>query len=136
MNGKSLTLYADGGSRGNPGPAGAGAYLVDENGSELAKLHQYLGETTNNVAEYQGLIIGLEAAVKHQAQTLTVLLDSQLIVRQLNGQYRVKQPHLKPLFAQAKELLRQIPQVEIKHIPREENTEADQLANLAMDEGT
>lgn len=135
MSSKKITLYADGGSRGNPGPAGAGAYLIDENDTPVAEVHRYVGETTNNVAEYQALILGLEEAIQHQATHLNILLDSQLLVRQIKGEYRVKQPHLQPLFQKAKQLLAQIPQWEIRHIPREENTEADRLANLAMDEG-
>jgi len=129
-----VILYADGGSRGNPGPAGAGAYLVDPEGNCLAEVHRFLGSTTNNVAEYSALILGLHEAAKFQPKKLLVRLDSQLIVRQLEGAYRVKQPHLQKLYAEAKALLEKFPNFTVEHIPREENTEADRLANEAMDE--
>lgn len=132
---KSLILNADGGARGNPGPAGCGAVLSLPDGEVIASLKKYLGETTNNVAEYQGLLMGLQAAKDHGASLLKVRLDSELIVRQLNGQYKVKSPHLKPLFEQAQHLLQAFDSVTIVHVRRENNREADKLANQAMDQG-
>ncbi len=129
-----VILYADGGARGNPGPAGAGAVLTDRSGKILARLHRYLGEATNNTAEYSALILGLEEAARLSAEKIVVRLDSELVVRQLEGRYRVKQPHLQNLHQQAKNLLQRFDKVAIQHIPREKNTEADRLANLAMDE--
>lgn len=129
-----FTLYSDGAARGNPGPAGAGAVLIDAQGREVARLRQYLGETTNNVAEYQALLMGLEAALARGITRLGVRLDSELIVRQLQGAYRVKAPHLKPLFQQARELLSRFQAVDIAHVPRAQNRVADQLANEAIDQ--
>jgi ribonuclease HI len=130
-----LILNADGGARGNPGPAGCGAVLSLPDGEIVAGLQKFLGNTTNNVAEYQGLLLGLEAAKDEGASDLEVRLDSELIVRQLNGQYKVKSPHLKPLYEQAKSLLQAFDSVTIVHVRRENNREADKLANLAMDQG-
>ncbi|MCB2192275.1 MAG: ribonuclease HI family protein [Deltaproteobacteria bacterium] len=131
----SLTLHSDGGSRGNPGPAGAGAVLYDEQGNEVAALSRYLGTTTNNEAEYQALIMGLNEAKRLGAQSLTVKMDSELIVRQLEGKYRVKAPGLKPMYAEAKRLLQDFASVTILHVRREFNKRADELANQAMDQG-
>ena len=133
--GLSLTLHSDGGSRGNPGPAGAGAVLYDDQGQEVAALSRYLGRTTNNEAEYQALLMGLKRAQELGAQRLTVKMDSELIVRQLEGKYRVKAPGLKPLYAEAKRLLQGFASVTIQHIRREFNKRADELANQAMDQG-
>ncbi len=130
-----LILNADGGARGNPGPAGAGAVLATPQGRVVARLHRYLGRTTNNVAEYQALIMGLDQALALGARSLEVRLDSELIVKQLQGAYRVKSPHLKPLYHQVRERLRRFNDVHIIHVGREENQEADRLANLAMDQG-
>lgn len=133
--GPSLVLFADGGSRGNPGPAGAGAVIYDDQGGELAALSKFLGRATNNVAEYQALLLGLEHAKLLGAGGLTVKLDSELLVRQINGQYRVKSPHLKPLYQKALALLRNFSPVTIIHVRREQNRRADELANRAMDQG-
>lgn len=130
-----LILNADGGARGNPGPAGCGAVLRLPSGEEVAGLKKFLGNTTNNVAEYQGLLLGLEAAQAQGASNLEVRLDSELIVRQLNGQYKVKSPHLKPLYERAKSLLQAFASVNVVHVRREQNREADKLANQAMDQG-
>ena len=132
--GLSLTLQSDGGSRGNPGPAGAGAVLYDDQGVEMAALSRYLGRTTNNEAEYQALLMGLAEAKRLGAVRLTVKMDSELIVRQLEGQYRVKAPGLKPMYAEAKRLLRGFSSVTIQHVRREFNKRADELANQAMDQ--
>ncbi|HEX5034558.1 MAG TPA: ribonuclease HI family protein [bacterium] len=135
MSFKRLFVYADGGSRGNPGPAGAGAYLESENGEPVARIYKYLGETTNNVAEYSALIFGLKEAQRQQAEEVTVRMDSQLVVRQIAGEYRVKEPTLQKLHAQALDLLGGFKRHQVEHIPREKNAEADKLANLAMDRG-
>lgn len=132
--GLSLTLHSDGGSRGNPGPAGAGAVLYDDQGVEVAALSRYLGRTTNNEAEYQALLLGLNEAKRLGAARLTVKMDSELIVRQLEGKYRVKAPGLKPMYAEAKRLLQGFASVTILHVRREFNKRADELANQAMDQ--
>jgi len=132
--GLSLTLHTDGGSRGNPGPAGAGAVIYDDEGREVAALSRYLGRTTNNEAEYQALLLGLAEARRLGAARLTVKMDSELIVRQLEGQYRVKAPGLKPLYAEAKLLLKDFSSVTILHVRRNLNQRADELANQAMDQ--
>lgn len=129
----SLVLFADGGSRGNPGPAGAGAVLVDSAGRQVATWHRYLGHATNNVAEYQALIMGLEGVLDLGATELAVRLDSELLVRQINGAYQVKSPQLKPLYQQARALAGRFARISFQHIPREQNVVADRLANLAMD---
>lgn len=131
--GKRLTLYVDGASRGNPGPSSFGAILLDESDRVLEELSGFLGRATNNVAEYQGLLAGLAKALEHSPYHLTVKSDSQLLTNQLLLKYRVKDPKLIPLFDRAKTLLKQFPQVEILHIPREENRPADVLANNALE---
>ncbi|MFO1464098.1 MAG: ribonuclease HI family protein [bacterium] len=130
---KRLVLYADGGARGNPGPAGSGAYLEDEAGNPVARIYKYLGETTNNVAEYSALIFGLKEALRRKAPSVLIRMDSQLVVRQVTGEYRVKEPTLQKLHAQVVKLLDEFSSYKIEHIPRERNAEADQLANLAID---
>ncbi|HEY9072986.1 MAG TPA: ribonuclease HI family protein, partial [Desulfobaccales bacterium] len=127
-------LFCDGASRGNPGPAGAGAALFNPLGEPAAKLARYLGETTNNVAEYQALILGLKEAARLGAHKLQVLADSELLVRQLNGQYRVKAPHLLPLWRLAKNELQKFETSTISHVPRAENRLADELANQGIDQ--
>lgn len=128
-----VILYTDGAARGNPGPAGAGAYLCDEQEEMLAEVAVYLGETTNNVAEYQALLHGLRKAIDLGADEITIAADSQLMVRQILGQYRVKHPGLIPLYREALALLKKFRKYSIKHIDREENYEADRLANQAVD---
>lgn len=130
---KRLIVYADGGARGNPGPAGSGAYLEDEAGNPIARVYKYLGETTNNVAEYSALIFGLKEAQRRGAEEVWIRMDSQLAVKQILGEYRVKEPTLQKLHAQAKALLEGFRDFRIEHIPREKNHEADKLANLAID---
>lgn len=127
------TLYSDGGSRGNPGPAGCGAVLLDPAGRQVGAWRQYLGRATNNHAEYQALILGLTQAAEMGVRQLTVLMDSELLVRQINGQYQVKSPQLKPLYQQARQLLAGFAQTKVRHVPREQNSQADALANQAMD---
>ncbi len=126
------TLRTDGGARGNPGPAGAAFVLEGESG-RLACGGRYLGEATNNVAEYEALIWGLENALAAGIDDLVVLMDSELIVKQLLGQYRVKNAGLKPLFVRAMQLRRDFATFEIRHVRREDNKLADELANEAMD---
>jgi ribonuclease HI len=133
--GRSLVLHADGGSRGNPGPAGAGAVLATEDGQEVAGLSRFLGVATNNEAEYHALIMGLEEARRLGCTDLQVRLDSELIVRQLSGRYRVKSPRLKPLHERARRLLAGFERAAVGHVGRELNQRADRLANQAMDQG-
>jgi ribonuclease HI len=130
---RELVLCTDGASRGNPGPAGAGAIITDEEGATLTEKAVYLGETTNNQAEYQALLIGLQEALKLAPARLTVRMDSELIVKQLNGEYRVRNRDLQPLHSRARELIAQLADVRVVHVPREENVHADHLANLAID---
>lgn len=126
-------LMVDGASRGNPGEAGCGAVIYDERGKLLDEIHRYLGHTTNNVAEYEGLLMGLEGVLRLGGKALRVESDSQLLVRQLNGLYRVKDEKLKPLHQKASSLLRQLQAYRIIHVPREQNRVADRLANRAID---
>jgi ribonuclease HI len=131
-----LVAYSDGGARGNPGPAGYGVVLHDETGRKVASLSQYLGHQTNNVAEYQGLIGALEYAVEHGPKALKVVSDSELLVKQIRGEYKVKNPTLQDLHGRAKQLIRQLDWFTIQHVLRGKNQEADRLANEAMDKGT
>lgn len=128
------TLYADGAARGNPGPAGAGALLLDERGDTLAELHLALGRATNNVAEYQALILGLEEAKKRGIERIDVRMDSLLVVRQMQGLWKIKHPGLRPLAVRAGALLAEFGDRTIEHVPREQNSGADRLANKAIDE--
>jgi ribonuclease HI len=128
------TAYIDGGSRGNPGPAGYGVQIVDDAGQVVAELHQALGQATNNVAEYQGLLAALAWALAHGVRSLHIRSDSELLVRQLKGEYRVKNPGLQPLYQEARERVARVGKVTFEHVRRELNREADRLANLAMDE--
>jgi len=123
--------WVDGASRGNPGEAGFG--LVFRRGDQVDEICGSLGRTTNNVAEYAGLIAALTLAREYGLEKLTVYSDSQLLVEQLQGSYRVKAPHLVPIFLKILGLRREIPSFEIHHVPREENRDADQLANQAVD---
>ena len=127
-------LFTDGASRGNPGEAGAGSVLLDSDGQELAVRSLYLGQCTNNVAEYKALLLGLQSALDLGCAKLEIFLDSQLIVRQIQGQYKVKHPTLKPLFAEVKELLAKIESWSVAHVPREQNKRADELANKGIDD--
>jgi ribonuclease HI len=126
-------LFSDGAARGNPGPAGAGALLRSEDGEILAEISEYLGETTNNQAEYQALLLGLKKAEELKLTTLKVFLDSELVVKQLNGDYKVKHPDLIPLYREVSALLKKFPSIAVAHVYREKNKEADKLANLAID---
>ena len=130
-----LIAYTDGGARGNPGPAGFGVVLQDETGRKITGLSQYLGHQTNNVAEYQGLIAALEYAVEHGPRALKVISDSELLVKQIRGEYKVRNPTLQDLHARARQLIRQLEWFSIQHVLRGHNAEADRLANAAMDKG-
>lgn len=130
-----LIAHSDGGARGNPGPAGYGVVIKDESGRKVAAFSEYLGHQTNNFAEYQGLIAALEYALKHGPKALKLISDSELLVRQIKGIYKVKNPTLQDLHARAKELIVQLEWFSIGHALREHNQEADRLANEAMDKG-
>lgn len=128
-----IIIYCDGGARGNPGPAGIGAVVSDPDGNVLESVSQYIGEATNNIAEYKALVAGLEAAARFDAARLTVRADSELMVRQLNGEYKVKNEGLKPLYQRVLELINTYDDVSISHVFREDNVEADLLVNAAID---
>ena len=127
------TLFADGGSRGNPGPAASGAVLFGEDGQVLREVGTYLGVSTNNVAEWTGLLTGLEAALDLGVDDLAVRLDSELVVKQISGAYRVKHAGLIPLHAKAKVLLRKFAHVDVQHVRRKQNAAADALVNQVLD---
>jgi ribonuclease HI len=128
-----LVVYTDGAARGNPGPAGAGVSIQDPDGNVVATVERYLGKATNNVAEYSALLCGLERAQELGAEELEVRSDSELLVRQMRGEYRVRNPGLKPLVVRAHELARAFARVEYVHVRREQNRDADRLANRAID---
>jgi ribonuclease HI len=130
---KTLRLYTDGASRGNPGPAALGVVIEDDQGMRLRTFHRYIGSATNNIAEYQALIDGLKAVLDWKPDRLEVYLDSKLVVEQVNGNYRVKNPELQKLISRVMELKGQFPEVAIKHVEREKNRGADMLANMALD---
>lgn len=130
-----LIAHSDGGARGNPGPAGYGVVIQDESGHKVAALSEYLGHQTNNFAEYQGLIAALEYALRHGPKALKLISDSELLVRQIKGIYKVKNAVLQDLHGRAKELIAQLDWFSIGHALREQNQEADRLANEAMDKG-
>lgn len=128
-----LQLHIDGASRGNPGEAGFGVFATNARGEEVASLYGYLGRATNNVAEYQALIHALRYAEARCAKSVRVFSDSELVVRQMNGEYKVKHPDMKALHREADALLRRFGDAKVAHVPREENREADRLANRALD---
>ncbi len=130
-----LTAHCDGGSRGNPGPAGYGAVIEDTDGRIVARLSEYLGKQTNNYAEYAGLLAVLGWALKNGHKRMHVLSDSELMVKQMRGQYKVANPGLKPLWEEARRLAGQLDGFDLKHTLRNGNKEADKLANDAMDRG-
>jgi ribonuclease HI len=130
-----LIAHSDGGARGNPGPAGYGVVIQDESGKKVAQLSEYLGHQTNNFAEYQGLIAALEYALQHGPKALKLISDSELLVRQIKGIYKVKNATLQDLHGRAKELIAQLQWFSIGHALREQNRDADRLANEAMDKG-
>lgn len=130
----SLTLYIDGAARGNPGPAGIGAVILDKDDNVQVEIHEYIGETTNNVAEYQALIRGLREAEHLAPAGIEIYSDSQLLVRQMTGVYQVRHPNLIPLHREAEKLLQHFSNFTIKHIPRQKNKRADKLANKGIDD--
>jgi ribonuclease HI len=130
-----LVAFSDGGARGNPGPAGYGVVIQDEAGKQVAALSEYLGHQTNNFAEYQGLIAALEYAVNNGHKALKVISDSELLVRQIKGIYKVKNAALQDLHGRAKELIAKLDWFSIGHVLRGHNEDADRLANEAMDKG-
>src|SRR5277367_3868002 len=130
-----IVAYCDGGSRGNPGPAGFGVYIQDSAGKVLAELSEYLGARTNNFAEYSALLAALEFAINHGHKSLRVISDSELMVKQMKGQYRVNSPELRPLYEEARRRVPKLDRFQIQHVLREKNRHADRLANLAMDRG-
>jgi ribonuclease HI len=130
-----IHAHCDGGSRGNPGPAGYGAVVTDAQGTTLAELSQFLGVKTNNFAEYSGLLAVLEWALENGRSRVKVVSDSELMVKQIQGKYKVNSPDLKPLWQQARERIAKLEKFEISHALRHKNKEADALANQAMDRG-
>jgi len=136
------TIYTDGGARGNPGPAGAGAVIFDKNMKSVVEASKFLGIQTNNIAEYEAVILGLAKLTelvpeKDQEQTeVTLRLDSELVQRQIIGQYRVKDAGLYKKYLEVRNLMNTFPKITFEHVRREQNKEADQLANIAMDNGT
>ncbi|MDO9390913.1 MAG: ribonuclease HI family protein [bacterium] len=128
-----VTLAVDGAARGNPGPAGAGAALLDSQGRSLAEKTMYLGKATNNEAEYQALVMGLTLALEREHLRILIQTDSELMAKQITGEYKIKEPRLKIYFTQAHSLLEKFQKWEIKAVPRAENRLADRLSNIAID---
>lgn len=128
-----VVAYIDGGARGNPGPAGYGVRIESDDGTVLDELHGGLGIATNNVAEYNGLLAALQWAVDHDRRRVHIRADSELLVKQMRGEYRVKHPGLQPLYVRARLLVAQLDAVVFEHVRRELNKEADRLSNLGMD---
>lgn len=133
--GEWVTAYCDGGSRGNPGPAGFGVFIEGPHGEKLAELSEFLGKTTNNVAEYSALLAALEWALSEGRPRLRVVADSELMVKQMQGRYKVASPDLRPLYEEAKRRSAKLDGFRIEHVLRGKNQRADRLANLAMDRG-
>lgn len=136
-----FTIYGDGGSRGNPGPAGSGAIIRNEAGETVGTVSEFLGTTTNNVAEYTAILRALELLAgmlegKAKDAEVHVCMDSMLVIRQMKGEWKIKHPNMKPLAARVSELVRQFGSVTFEHVYREHNKDADRLANEAMDRGT
>jgi len=137
-----FTIHADGGARGNPGPAGAGAMIRDELGNSVASVSQFLGKRTNNFAEYEAVILAFETlaklvpAGKRRSTEVVVKMDSELVVKQMRGEYKVKHPVLKGQYARLASLAATFGRVSFTHVPRAQNSDADALANEAMDRGS
>jgi ribonuclease HI len=132
LKNKRLTIYVDGGSRGNPGPSGIGVVILDASGKRVKDISKYIGKATNNIAEYNALLYGLEEALIMRADDLIINVDSELVAKQLTGDYRVKDPNIRPLFERAINILKSFNNFEIRHIEREMNKEADKLVNKAI----
>ena len=128
-----IVAYIDGGARGNPGPAGYGVRIEDEQGTLVSEFHGFLGTSTNNVAEYHGLLAALRYARDHGHRRVRIKSDSELLVKQMRGEYRVKNAGLQPLFQEASVLARHLDRIVYEHVRREQNKDADRLANTAMD---
>ncbi len=128
-----ILIYTDGASRGNPGKAGIGVVICDGEHNVLDEIAEYIGEATNNVAEYRALIRGLERALEYHPLEVEIFCDSELVVKQMNGQYKVKAPSILPLHREARKLIGKLPAWRLQYIPREENVQADALANEAID---
>ena len=131
--GPSLQIHIDGASRGNPGDAAFGVYVADDSGQTVAELYGYLGRATNNVAEYQALLHALRYALAKGARRVRVFSDSELVVKQIGGAYKVKHPDMQPLHREASALMRRFQRASLSHVRREQNREADLLANQALD---
>ncbi|MDD5377120.1 MAG: ribonuclease HI family protein [Candidatus Gracilibacteria bacterium] len=132
-----LLIYTDGGARFNPGPAGIGVFITDENGKPLERRHKYLGIATNNQAEYQGALHGIRRGIELGATEIELRMDSNLVIEQLSGNFKIKNPELKIIFQEIQEILKSWNgKIRYIHIRREFNKEADRLSNVAMDEGT
>ena len=129
-----IVAYIDGGARGNPGPAGYGVRIQSPDGTVLDELHGPLGIATNNVAEYNGLLAALRWAVENNVSRVQIRADSELLVKQMRGEYKVKNPGLQPLYVRARLLVAELDDVRFEHVRREFNAEADRLSNLGMDE--
>jgi probable phosphoglycerate mutase len=134
-NQKSATAFTDGGARGNPGPAGYGVHIVDADGQTVAELSRYIGLQTNNVAEYQAMLGALDWALANGVSSLRIVSDSELMVKQMQGKYKVASPGLKPLYDEARAKARKLESFRIEHVLRGKNKRADALANAAMDQG-
>jgi ribonuclease HI len=134
LSSDEAVLWSDGAARGNPGPAGIGIMLKTKDGRILAAEGRFVGRTTNNVAEYKALLLGLERALERGVRRLEVRADSELLIKQLKGQYRVKSEGLKPLYTEARALIQRFESVKLEHVRRELNVEADRLANAGIDE--
>ncbi|NQV29431.1 MAG: ribonuclease HI family protein [Candidatus Marinimicrobia bacterium] len=133
MKYQKLIIYTDGGARGNPGPAGVGVVIYDVNKKVVQELGEYIGEQTNNQAEYKALILGLVRAKTLGAEEVECYLDSELVVKQMQGKYRVKNAKLKPLYSEVTELVKYFKRISYAHVVREKNEEADRLVNEAID---
>jgi ribonuclease HI len=134
MENKTVKLFSDGACRGNPGIGGAGAVITDEADRILWEGKEYLGHCTNNIAEYRALMLGLKGALDNGFHALDVYLDSELLANQINGSYKVKNPNLKILMEEVRQLLSSFQSVSVKHVLRCHNAQADRLANRAIDE--
>jgi ribonuclease HI len=131
----AIVAYIDGGARGNPGPAGYGVRIEDEHGALISELKGFLGTSTNNVAEYNGLLAALKYAEEHGHRAIRIKSDSELLVKQMRGEYKVRNTGLLPLYQQARRIAVGLERIVYEHVRREHNKDADRLANLAMDEG-
>jgi len=129
----TLTIFTDGGARGNPGPAAIGVVLLDDKGVIIGKIAKYIGPATNNIAEYLAVVYGLQEAVYHGAGKVILNVDSQIVARQLKGEYKVKDQNLRKFFDLAVSLSQRFDSIEIREIPRQKNKEADNLVNKALD---